>query len=77
MGETVETRAIKTNTEVLGTKTLYKGKTKKIEVNKYYDLDGQEINEGKDVLEYPNEVDFEIIEKKIRYNWEFTEPTTF
>ena len=73
----METHTIKLDTEVLGTKTLFKGKTKKIEVNKYYDLDGTVINEGKDVIDYPNEAEFEIIEKKVKYNWEFMEPSIF
>lgn len=71
----METKIIKMDTEVLGTKTLIKGKTKKIVVKNYYDLDGQIINEGTTTENYENEVDFEIIEKQVKYNWKFMKPT--
>lgn len=70
----METHTIKLDTEVVGTRTLFAGKTKKIELNKYYDLDGTIINEGKDTINYDSEVPFEIIEKKIKYNWEYISP---
>ena len=73
----METHTIKLDTEVLNKRTLVKGHITAVEVNKYYDLDGTIIDEGKDVVDYPNGADFEIISKHIKYNWEYMEPTIF
>lgn len=71
----MELQTINLNTEVVGTKTLCQGKTKTIVVNKYYDLDGQIINEGTDIVNFASEVPFEIVENKIRFNWKTQTPT--
>lgn len=71
----METHTVKLDTEVLSTKTLIKATTKKVVVKKYYDLDGQIIDEGTDTYKFDHDVPFEITEKKIKYNWEFIEPT--
>ena len=71
----METITIETNTEVLSTKVLLEGKTKKIVVSKYYDLDGQTISEGVDTKEFDTPKPFKIIEKKIKFNWSYGNPT--
>ena len=60
---------IKLDTKLISSKILFSGKTKQIELNKYYDLDGMIIDDGTDIINYENETQFEIIEKKIKYDW--------
>lgn len=73
----METKTFKVDTEVLDTKTVYKGVTKKIEINKYWDSHGREVDWGQDVKTFDKEVPFEIISKQIKYNWKYMEPTVF
>ena len=63
------------DTEDLGTKTLYKGKTKRIDVKKYYDLKDHTIDEGTDITKYDQEVDFEIKAHKVKTHWEYCPDT--
>ena len=57
----MEWHTIETKQKVLKQITLIKGKTKKIVVNKYYNLDGDIIDEGTDTTKFDSEKDFEII----------------
>lgn len=60
----METHTIKVEQKELSSKTLLKGKVKKITVNKYWDSHGNEIDWGTDTTKFEAEKDFEIIEKK-------------
>ena len=69
---------IKLNTEVTGVKKLLTGKTKKVIIKKYYDLNGQCYDEGTETKTFKEDKNFEIVEKKVKYNWGFgMKPTTF
>ena len=61
----IEQHIINTEAKVLSTQVLYKGKTKKIVINKYWDSHGREVDWGKDVNKFDGEKDFEIIEEKV------------
>ena len=52
------------NREKISEKTICFGKTHLIELHKYYDLDGDKINEGIDTFNYDTAVDFKIVETK-------------
>lgn len=58
--------------EILGEKTLLEGEVEEIIVNKYYDLDGDIIQEGQDTLQYRYGAQFKITAtKKKMYDYEF------
>lgn len=58
------------NREKNSERTICFGKTHLIELHKYYDLDGDKINEGIDTFNYVTAVDFKIVETK--YTIHFT-----
>lgn len=66
----METHKIDIPTIDLGKTKLLKGKVKKIIVKKYYNLDGQIIDEGTDTFTYDKSADFEIESSKKKM-WEF------
>ena len=72
----MEVHEIKTDTKVLSTKVLFKGKTNKVVNKKYWDSHGHHVDWGTDTMKFDHDVDVEIIEKQIRYNFEYTEPFT-
>lgn len=56
-----EMRTIKVPTEILGEETLLKGHTKRIKIDRYYDLHGQKIYDDDEPCEdLKGEFDFEI-----------------
>lgn len=71
----METHTIKTSSKVLSKKTLFTGTTKKIEVNKYWDSHGDEIDWGQDVTNFDTEKNFEIIEEKVERDFGFSKYT--
>ena len=71
----METHTIKTTSKVLSTKTLLKGKTKKIIVNKYWDSHGNEVDWGTDTTKFDTEKEFEIIEEQVERDFGFSKYT--
>jgi hypothetical protein len=71
----VETHEIKTTAKVLSRKTLLKGTTKRIEVNKYWDSHGNEVDWGQDVENFDSEKEFEIIEEQVERDFGFSKYT--
>ena len=59
----IEWHTVEQKITTLSQKTLYKGKTKKIIINKYWDSHGDEIDWGTDTTKFDTEKDFEIISK--------------
>lgn len=57
----MKTATINVTTKVLKTETIFKGKVSEVELEKYYDLDGTLINEGRETLQFPENSDIEII----------------
>lgn len=55
--------------EHLETKMLYSGETKKIEIKKYYDLDGRIIDEGTEVVKFDKPTTVNIVSDKIRHTY--------
>lgn len=64
-------------TEIISSETLYKGSTKSIEINKFYDFHGESIDEGQDTLTFDKPVDFEIKKEMVRWHFEYGDPTDF
>lgn len=60
----MKTATIKVSRKVLKTETLFKGKISGVEIEKYYDLHGTLINEGRETLQFPENSDIEIISEK-------------
>ena len=71
----METHTIKTTSKVLSTKTLLKGTTKQIVVNKYWDSHGNEVDWGQDVENFDSEKEFEIIEEQVEWDFGFNKDT--
>jgi len=63
--------------KILNTKTLIKGTTKKIEVNKYWDSHGTEVDWGQDTVNYDSEKTFEIISHDVEFSSEYIDPVIF
>ena len=51
-------------------KTLYKGNFSKIQISKYYDLDGMIIEEGSEELKLEPNTDVKIVSKQSRWGFE-------
>ena len=68
----MKTVKVSVPTETLGEKTLLEGECEEVIINKYYDLDGDIIQEGQDTLQYPYGADFKITAtKKKMYDYEY------
>ena len=69
----METIQLKVDIKNIGKpKVLLAGQVKEIVVNKYYDLDGQIINEGQDTTKFEEAKDFEITKQpKKMYDYKF------
>ena len=55
--------------KILKTETLFKGKITEVELDKYYDLDGTLINEGRETLQFPENSVIEIISETIEQHF--------
>ena len=64
-----ETHEIKIETEVLSSKTIYKGKTTRLEIHDYWDSHGTNVDWGKREKEFSHEVEIEIVSKQVRYDF--------
>ena len=71
------TMTIIVDTKVLEKKTLYKGTTRKIVVSKYYDFNGEIIDQGRDTINYDADASIEIISEKIEHKYGRTDPVIF
>ena len=70
----METVELNVEEQELGKRTLLEGEVEKIIVNKYYDLDGDIIQEGQDTFEYRYGAQFKITATKRKmfdyeYEW--------
>ena len=71
----METHEIKQEVKVLSKKTLLKGTTKQIVVNKYWDSHGDEHDWGTDTTKFDSEKEFEIIEEQVEHDFGFNKFT--
>ena len=74
----METIEIKHERTVLSTKTLYEGSFNKIEVNKYWDSHGREIDWGKETNNYDTPAQVKITSSIVRFDFgEHIKPQTW
>lgn len=74
MGEGI---TLSVKSQVVSSKKIWEGNIKKVVIKKYYDLDGQLIDEGTDTIKYEKEVSAKIVSRKIKYIWTHGSKPTF
>ncbi len=60
---------IKMDTEVLSSKTIYKGKTTRLEIHDYWDSHGTKVNWGNREVNFDHEAEIEIVSKQVKYDF--------